>query len=237
MGRFARENEFDPLVNSAVESVANMDGPWPIPKDRAFALVKGLIAAESSFNPSATRGEPHLGDASIGLMQVLYSTAKGLGFPGPTGDVTKLTGLYAPATNTYYGARLLRKLLLQAGNEAGAISAYNGGYRPSLGFGRPRTATTPRVCLQWRATAPATGRTIDRDCEVLGSTTPGTYSNQPYVNKVKSYTDYFFRNPPVAGSGRPAEVETGSYAVSAPLVLGLLGLLGGLLLLRRKRGG
>lgn len=235
MGRFARENEFDPLVKNAVESVATMDGAWPIPKDRAFALVKGITAAESGFNPSALRGEPQIRDASIGLMQILYATAKGLGFPGPIGDRTKLTGLYAPATNLYYGARLLRKLLLQAGNEAGAMSAYNGGYRPDLGFGRPRTATTPRVCLQWKSTAPASGRTIDRDCEVLGSTTPGTYSNQRYVDKVKNYTDYFFRTPPVAGPGRP-DVEVGSHQVSTPLVLSLLGLLGGLLVLRGKRG-
>lgn len=202
MGRFARENEFDDLVRSAgVDSIANMDGAWPISKDRAFALIKGLIGAESAFDPSATRGEPQLGDASIGLMQVLYSTAKGLGYPGPVGDRTKLTGLYAPATNIYYGARLIRKLLISAGNEAGATSAYNGGWRPELGFGRPRTANTPRVCLAWKSTAPVTGKTIDRDCLIVGSTTPGTYSNQSYVDKVRSYADYFFVIRPQPGTG------------------------------------
>ena len=46
------------------------------------ALIKGIIAKESGFNPKAYKAEPHIGDASRGLMQVLNRTAKALGFVG-----------------------------------------------------------------------------------------------------------------------------------------------------------
>lgn len=226
MGRFARENEFDNFVRGAVDAA----GSWPISKDRAFALVKGIIGAESSFNPRAVRGEPQIGDASMGLMQLLISTARSLGF---TGDPQLL---YDPATNVHFGAKLLRGLLVRAGSEDGAISAYNGGYRPELGFGAKRTAVSPRVCLQWKATAPSTGRIIDRDCAVVGSTVAGTFSNQSYVDKVKSYTEYFFRNPPAVGTGQPSqpEPERGSAQINVALVGGLVAALLGLLVLRGR---
>lgn len=198
MGRWAREREFDALVGAAVDSVANTLGPWsPLTREQAVAAVKALIAAESGFNPERVRGEPHLGDASVGLMQVLYSTAKAMGYPGPVGDAGQLTGLFTPGTNIYIGAKYLWTLLSRTGgNLDAAASAYNGGFRPHLGFGGRRTATTPRVCLRWKATAPATGRTIDRDCELVGSTTPGTFSNQGYVDKVRNYDAYFFASAP-----------------------------------------
>lgn len=220
VARWARENEFDPLVRAAVDSVANQVGAWPIPKEQAFAAVKAVVAAESAFNPSATRGEAQIGDASIGLMQVLLSTARRLGFPGDSGDRTRLTGLYTPGTNIFIGTKYLHSLLRQTGgNLDAAFSAYNGGYRPHLGFGGKRTTSTPRVCLQWKPTAPSTGRTIDRDCALVGSTKPGTYSNQRYVDKCRNYLDYFFVSSPgqrsPAGQSPPSGEPTGSIGGSS----------------------
>lgn len=207
--RFARENDFDALVVNAVNSARNVFGPWPggLTQQQAIAAVKAIIAKESAFNPAATRGEPQAGDASIGLMQVLYSTArKELGYPGEVGDPARLTGLYAPATNLYVGAKYLWLQLRRTGGDLeAAFSAYNGGFRPALGFGARRMANTPRVCLQWKATAPTDpkARNIDRDCNMVGSTAAGTFSNQRYVTVARSYYDYFFGLLPGATT-RPA---------------------------------
>lgn len=209
MGRFAHENDYDALIGAAVDSMVNTLGPWPggLTRAQAIAAVKAIIAKESAFNPAATRGEPQAGDASIGLMQVLYSTARQeLGYPGVVGDPQKLTGLYTPGTNIYVGTKYLWLQLRRVGGGDidAAFSAYNGGFRPSLGFGARRGGGTPRVCLQWKPTAPRdpAARSIDRDCAVVGSTTPGSFSNQRYVTLAHNYYDYFFVPPP--GKASPA---------------------------------
>lgn len=209
MGRWARENEFNSLVRNAVVSVANIWGAWPgMDQDHAYAALKAIVARESRFDPAALRGEPQVGDASIGLTQVLYSTARTLGFPGPVGDRVTLTGLYAPATNLFIGAKYLWKMLDKTGGDLdAAFSAYNGGYRPELGFGARRTASTPPVCLVWRNTAPKTGRILSRDCAVLGSQKVGEFSNQSYVTAAHDYYNYFFGTLPGKG---PARTEAGS---------------------------
>lgn len=204
MGRWAREREYDALVGASVDSVAATMGPWaPLSRDGAVAAVKAIIAKESAFNPAAVRGEPHLGDtaASVGLMQLLYTTARGLGYPGLPGSPQGLTGLFDPGTNIYLGTKYLWVQLSRAGNLDGAFSAYNGDYRPRLGFGVRRTTATPRVCLRWKAAAPKTGRIINRDCEVVGSTVPGTFSNQSYVDRARNYYAYFFGPGPLPAGG------------------------------------
>jgi soluble lytic murein transglycosylase-like protein len=206
MGRWARERDFDALVGVAVDSATNTLGPWaPLTREQAIAAVKALIAKESGFQPDRVRGEPQIGDASVGLMQVLYSTAKGLGYPGPVGSPQGLTGLFAPGTNIYLGTKYLHQLLSKTGGDLDAAwSAYNGGYRPSLGFGARRTASSPRVCLRWKVTAPATGRTVARDCEVVGDTEAGKFSNQSrYVDAVRNYYAYFFGPGPLAAGQTP----------------------------------
>lgn len=205
MPRWTRENDFDPLVWAAVDSVTNTLGPWRgLSRNEAFAAVKALIAKESAFNPAAVRGEPHLGDASVGLMQLLYSTARGLGFPGPIGDPVQLTGLFSPGANIYTGAKYLwRQLQNTGGNLDAAFSAYNGGYRPSLGFGALRTTSTPPVCLAWKPTAPKTGRILARDCARVSPATAGVFSNRDYVTAARNYYNYFFvRLPGQQGPAR-----------------------------------
>lgn len=131
-------------------------------------LVKAVIMVESAWNPNAIRGEAHLADASRGLMQVLYSTAKSLGYVGSP------EGLFDPAQNINIGTRLLRRLHDQLGNWTDAISAYNGGIRPSLGFGARATAPVT-VCL---------ARDARGDCARWRDVPVGEYGNQEYVDKV-----------------------------------------------------
>lgn len=174
-------SEFDGLISS----YAAQAGVEP-------AFLKAIVAAESSFNPRARRGEPQIGDASYGLTQILGATARQLGYTGTLGDhATRTGGLYDPAINLQYGAKFLRGVIDQAGGDLeAAASAYNGGYRPSLGFGA--RATKPvTVCLAWKASAPTTGRIISRDCAQSFTAQPGQFGNQPYVDKVMGLYDSF----------------------------------------------
>lgn len=196
------EAKYDALVTATVEALR----PWPVADETQVApALKSLIGIESAFDSAAHRGEPQIGDASVGLMQILLSTAKGLGYPGVMGTPEAQDGLFWPDTNVWYGASLFKRLLSQThGDFRAAVSAYNGGYRPALGFGALRTSATPVVCLQWKATAPATGRTVAADCAVQGDTTPGHFSNQHYVDRWQQAFDYFFRRAP----GSPAPQRT-----------------------------
>lgn len=72
-------------------------GGWFNPAD-----VLAIIEIESSFRADAYRAEPQIGDASYGLMQVLYSTARDRGYQGPP------EGLFDPATNIRIGMRQLK---------------------------------------------------------------------------------------------------------------------------------
>ncbi|MGQ9552809.1 MAG: lytic transglycosylase domain-containing protein [Anaerolineae bacterium] len=76
------------------------------------ALVKGLIKAESGFNPSAVSPV-----GAKGLMQLMDSTATSLG----------VTDAFDPRQNIEAGVRLLSTLLARYGNEALALAAYNAG--------------------------------------------------------------------------------------------------------------
>jgi soluble lytic murein transglycosylase-like protein len=117
--RWAGEHSFDPQVATA----AARWGVHPL-------LVHAVVAQESGFDPRAYRGEPQIGDASRGLMQLLYKTARSLGYSGPA------DGLYDVPTNLDLGCHLLHDNLSRTGGDVdAALSAYNGGFRPSLGFG------------------------------------------------------------------------------------------------------
>ena len=112
---FTHENDFNPIINEAGQA-------WDVEP----ALIKAVIGAESQFVPSAYRAEPQIGDASYGLMQLLYGTAKLLGYTGAT------SGLYDPTTNIRLGTRFLADLIKTADKRGysvdSAISAYNAGF-------------------------------------------------------------------------------------------------------------
>jgi soluble lytic murein transglycosylase-like protein len=84
------------------------------------ALILATIAQESSFNPNATRYESALGESSMGLMQVLQSTAAGMGWPS---DDTLLD----PSVNIFAGTEYLAYLGGRYGSMQDVISSYNQG--------------------------------------------------------------------------------------------------------------
>jgi hypothetical protein len=178
MPLFANENRFDAEIQAAT-AVFTAVPP---------SLVKATIAAESGFRPDVVRGEPAIGDASYGLMQLLYSTAQKVGYTGPKEN------LLTPMVSIYYGTKLLAENYRIAKNWPDAISAYNGGFRGNLGFGSK--ATKPlRVCLWWKA----------KDvCGKWHNTPVGEYSNQAYVNKVLWYKAQYEGKPLVLP--KPGEV-------------------------------
>jgi len=85
-------------------------------------LTCSVIAIESGGNPKAYRDEPHINDGSIGLMQILFGTAKSVGYSGTN------VGLYDPETNIKYGTKYLSKCFLaENGDIYNTFRAYNGG--------------------------------------------------------------------------------------------------------------
>lgn len=86
-------------------------------------LIFATIMIESGGNPQAIRHEPRLGDASYGLGQLLYGTARGLGYKGTP------EGLYDPATNIDLIAKYHRRTLDKYGHLTAQqlTTAYNAG--------------------------------------------------------------------------------------------------------------
>lgn len=182
MPRWTNEDTFNSIVDR-VGARYNVDPD----------LIKAIIGQESAFRPTAYRPEPAIADASIGLMQILLATARGEGYSGPAGDAKNLTGLYDPATNITFGTAYLESQLARAhGDMQAAISAYNGGWRPDIGFGAK--ATKPLTICLARDTA---GKCIQsRDVKA------GEFANQPYVNAVMANYQYFkSRIPPRVSGG------------------------------------
>ncbi|MEE8177698.1 MAG: transglycosylase SLT domain-containing protein, partial [Acidobacteriota bacterium] len=126
---WANEDRYDGIVASA-------GARYNVPA----SLIKAVIAAESGFKPEAERKETRASDwppgitedASRGLMQLLEWRARTLGYQGSA------EGLFDPYTNIDLGSKLLSINAARLGSWEAAISAYNGGIRPELGFGAPR---------------------------------------------------------------------------------------------------
>jgi soluble lytic murein transglycosylase-like protein len=115
---FLAPNEILAIINAN-----NLDG-WHDPRD-----VLATITIESGFNPAAYRYEAHLRDASYGLMQVLWSTAREM-----DPSLTDPAQLYDPETNIRVGMLyqrwtwdFLRRRLGRDPTEAEWLSGYNMG--------------------------------------------------------------------------------------------------------------
>ncbi|RDI57986.1 lytic transglycosylase domain-containing protein [Microvirga subterranea] len=81
------------------------------------ALVHRIIRRESGYNPRAS----HRGN--LGLMQIRYATARGMGYTGPA------SGLLDANTNLTYAVPYLANAYRVAGGNADrAVSLYAGGY-------------------------------------------------------------------------------------------------------------
>lgn len=107
-------------TSSEIESIiSKASAAYGVPK----ALIKATIKVESDYNPSAFRQEPHLKDASWGLMQILLSTAKWI---TKNPDLTA-SALMQPEFNVYTGTKYLSYLLGKYPSIKDVIAAYNAG--------------------------------------------------------------------------------------------------------------
>jgi soluble lytic murein transglycosylase-like protein len=104
------------------------------------ALANAVVRVESNYNPRVTgrAGE-------VGLMQIKYQTARGLGYTGTR------AALYDPATNLEWGMRYLAGAQrLAGGSLCGTLARYQGGHgtrdaRTSHNYcGRVHTALSSR---------------------------------------------------------------------------------------------
>jgi len=86
-------------------------------------LIFATIMVESSGNTFAIRHEPRIKDASYGLGQILYGTARGIGYRGSP------EGLFDPATNIDLIARYHKRNFdrYQELDPQGLTTAYNTG--------------------------------------------------------------------------------------------------------------
>lgn len=158
----------DATYNATVEAaVAEVAAVWPLPA----SLVKAVIQRESAFRPDALSSA-----GAVGLMQVLRSNARLLGF---TPD-----GLWAPDNNIRAGTRLLAILLKHyQGDVISALVAYNARPRRRLAP-LPENSETPayvRAVLRFwaifaRCDVPQAGvgpvQSPHRTVRILGA--PGT---------------------------------------------------------------
>jgi hypothetical protein len=141
-------------------------------------------------------------------MQLLHATARDeLGFTGEP------DALFNPGVNIPLGARYLAKQRARAGDWIAAVSAYNGGYRPDLGFGR-RAVRPLQICLR----RDAQGQCVERRDVPIGE-----FANQPYVNAVFRYWEHYkaVDGAPVAPAPRGPLPSQGGGCVGV-LVLGLV---------------
>lgn len=96
-------------------------------------MIETMIKIESNNNPLAARYEAHLGEASLGLMQVLPSTARWLASDmGYTyyGRIFDTDRLLEPDVAVYFGAAFvdwLKNWKGQARSEQWIVESYNGG--------------------------------------------------------------------------------------------------------------
>jgi len=98
-------------IPSMVTAMAKAQGVSP-------ALAHAVVKVESRYRPNATgRG------GYIGLMQLSYQTAKGMGFRGSR------QALYEPRANLTYGMKYLAGAVAKSGgNTCAAVSKYQGGH-------------------------------------------------------------------------------------------------------------
>ena len=104
-------------------------------------LANAVVRVESNYNPRVTgrAGE-------VGLMQIKYQTARGLGYTGTR------AALYDPATNLEWGMRYLAGAQrLAGGSVCGTLAKYQGGH------GTRGTRTSHNYCGRVRTVMSARG--------------------------------------------------------------------------------
>lgn len=87
------------------------------------ALIKAVMKRESDFRPKVSREEPHINDASIGLMQVLVKTARWMA----NDESIDRQRLFDIQFNVDVGTKYIRYQLDRYSDMKKAIAAYNAG--------------------------------------------------------------------------------------------------------------
>ncbi|GEM_PF-5582648 len=131
---------------------------WANKYNVPVSLVMAIFALESQFNSDWKRFEEHLNDSSYGIGQILYNTAKGLGYTGSP------DGLFDDNTNLKYSVKFIANLYKKYQNIDDTIASYN------MGYPRKAKDTTEIIKNIWG--------TPQSDW---------IYANQPYVNRIKAY--------------------------------------------------
>jgi hypothetical protein len=141
-------------------------------------IIKAIIARESRFVAAARRDEAHLKDASIGLMQILLSTAKNAGYYGTA------EGLQYPQVNIEYGTKYFATLLAAyKGDVQAAIAAYNSG----SGHRFVADAVNNGFCIIRQ----------NGVCIARYEFKKGEFGNQPYVASVLDFARKYGSTEPV----------------------------------------
>jgi soluble lytic murein transglycosylase-like protein len=111
------------LQDPAPSATGVRDALWPLVRAEAQrqgeppALADAVAIVETGYTPSAVGGS-----GEIGMMQVMPSTARMLGFTAPMSD------LFEPATNIHYGVTYLaRAWAASGGNACRALMKYRAG--------------------------------------------------------------------------------------------------------------
>lgn len=177
-------------------------------------FVKAVVAAESNFEPRAYRAEPRIHDASYGLMQTLFATAKDMGYTGQP------EGLYDAATSLEFGTKYLAyQLRRYSGKLPHAAAAYNAGTAYVDASGRFRNQTyvdrVMRFYQQFGGGATAQEKEADSGVRFR--------SDLPQIGPVPSSTPV--RIQAIAGpeGERGASIETFVNAETAPWLIAVGG--------------
>jgi len=112
---FSNEDKYDDLIK---KYKAMYDKQYGI--EVGVNNIKGVIAQESMFDPYAKRWEKKVNDYSYGLMQVLGSTARLLGWDGRE-------NLLEPDVNLKYGIKHFYNLFKKYKKYTDVYAAYNAG--------------------------------------------------------------------------------------------------------------
>ncbi|MFD1702423.1 lytic transglycosylase domain-containing protein [Methylopila henanensis] len=132
-------------------------------------LAEAVAEVESGFNPQAVGGV-----GEIGLMQVLPSTARMLGFRAP------LNELFDPATNVRYGVRYLGDAWRMTGEDiCGTVMKYRAGHGETR-FSHRSVA----YCVRVRAILAARGFKLTGSVPVATFGAPVGVSTAPGVRRL-----------------------------------------------------
>jgi soluble lytic murein transglycosylase-like protein len=104
------------------------------------SLVRRVVTRESGYNPRARNAS-----GALGLMQIKYATARGVGYSGSA------SGLLDAETNLTYAVKYLAGAFQAAGGNANrAVALYQTGYHGrGVAVARHATPATEQVASNW----------------------------------------------------------------------------------------